>query len=269
MKLTEYEGFAAKLAHEAKVEDGIHGYFLTHRDRLWQTASHFDVWSLKGKRILEIGPFFSYTPFALQDQGNEVSVMEGDDPVVYPLKPLYSDRRIDFAMCDLFQSFGSPSTKDHRLPFPDDQFDFISCWETMEHFNFNPVGFVRDLRRILKPGGEAWITVPNAAKLEKRVRLCAGKSIFTSVASYQQYYGYAGGVSLAFHWREYTLAELSDLFKSQGFEVVSARHLLSFQNYPEITMARRSWRFMARSAFFLLASLGSLCAIKAKKPAVC
>jgi SAM-dependent methyltransferase len=223
---------------------------------------------LRDKRILEIGPFFSYTPFALQDQGNKVSVLEGDDPAVYPLEPLYHDRRIDFATCDLFRSFGSPSMKDHRLPFPDDQFDVIYCWETMEHFNFNPVGFVRDLRRILKPGGEACITVPNVAKLEKRIRLFVGGSIATPVADYRHFYDYSGGVFLGFHWREYTLEELVDLFKSQEFQVVSARHLLTFQHYPDTSMARRLWRLMLRSSFFLLPSLGSLCAIRAKKSTV-
>jgi SAM-dependent methyltransferase len=266
MNLTEYANFAAKLAQEAKVENGLHGYFLLQRDRLWQTASHFNVWGLRGRRVLEIGPFFSYTPFALRNQGNEVSVLEGDDPAVYPLKPLYSDRGIDFALCNLCQSFGSPSIKDHRLPFPDDQFDVISCWETMEHFNFNPVGFVRDLRRILKPGGEAWITVPNIAKLEKRVKLFAGKSITEPVAFYQKYYGYAGGCFFGFHWREYTLAELVDLFKTQGFSIVSARHLLTFQNYPSMSVARRLLRLAGRAAFFLVPSVGTICAIQVRKP---
>jgi SAM-dependent methyltransferase len=265
MNLTEYVSFADKLAHEAKVENGLHSYFLTHRDRLWQTATHFDIWSLRGKRVLEIGPFFSYTPFALQDQGNQVSVLEGDDPAVNPLKPLYRDRRIDFATCDLFRIFGSPSSADHRLPFPDDQFDVIYCWETMEHFNFNPVGFVRDLRRILKSGGEVCITVPNVAKMEKRVRLFLGGAIATPIADYRHYYDYAGGVFLGFHWREYTLPELVDLFEAEEFQVVSAGHLSALQNYPKLTMARRLWRFLFRSAFILLPSLGSQCALRAKK----
>lgn len=72
MTLSGYKSFADDLAHKAKVEDGLHAYFLQHRNRLWQTASHFDIWSLRGKKILEIGPFFSYTPFALKNQGNEV-----------------------------------------------------------------------------------------------------------------------------------------------------------------------------------------------------
>ncbi len=102
MTLPEYKIFADELAKRAGVENGLHGYFLQHRSRLWQTASHFDLWKVEGKRILEIGPFFSYTPFVLKKQGNEVHVIEGEDPAVYPLKPLYQAHGIEFKLCDLF-----------------------------------------------------------------------------------------------------------------------------------------------------------------------
>ena len=145
MTLLEYKSFADELAQRAGVENGLHQYFLLHRDRLWQTASHFNLWKLRGRKILEIGPFFSYTPFALRKQGNEVYVLEGDDPAVYPLRPLYEAQGIEFTTCNLFENFGSPPTGKHRLPYAADQFDLVSCWETMEHFNFNPIGFIRDL----------------------------------------------------------------------------------------------------------------------------
>jgi SAM-dependent methyltransferase len=265
MELTEYMAFAGGLAREAKVEDGLHQYFLQHRERLWKTASHFDIWNLRGKKILEIGPFFSYTPFVLREQGNEVSVMEGEDPAVYPLKPLYEKRGIEFKLCDLFQSFGSASVKEHRLPFGDNTFDAVCCWETMEHFNFNPVGFVRDVQRVLKPGGEAYITAPNVARLENRVRLLLGKEIATSVGTYEQNYNYAGGNFLGFHWREYVLAELRRLYESQGFSIVSARNLLTFQNYPTLSASKKLRRLIGRMFFTFLPSGGSLCAIVARK----
>ncbi|MFM2294888.1 MAG: hypothetical protein RLZZ350_1301, partial [Verrucomicrobiota bacterium] len=177
MTQSEYEIFAERLAGEAKVVGGVHGYFLSHRSRLWQTATHFDLWRQQGKQILEIGPFYSYTPFALREQGNEVCVFEGEDPIVYPLKSLYAARGINFVIGDFAQSFGAASSAQHRLPFADAQFDLLSCWETMEHFNFNPVGFVRELHRVLKPGGQAFITVPNVASLETRLKLLCGQGI--------------------------------------------------------------------------------------------
>jgi SAM-dependent methyltransferase len=266
MTLEEYKMFADDLAQKAGVEGGLHGYFLGHRNRLWKTASHFDLWSLRNRKILEIGPFFSYTPFLLKKQGNEVHVMEGEDPAVYPLKPLYQEQGISFSTCDLFESFGSSQKEKHTLPFGENQFDLISCWENMEHFNFNPVGFIRDLHRVLKPGGEAFITVPNMAKLENRIKLFAGKSIGTPVESYNQFYNYANGRFLGFHWREYVMSELTYLFGTQNFSIVSAKHLLTFHNHQSLSASVKIRRMLFKPVFSLVPSTGNLCAIIARKP---
>lgn len=266
MNLEEYKRFAAGLAQEAGVEGGLHRYYLEHRDRLWKTASHFNLWNLRDKKILEIGPFFSYTPFILKKQGNEVSVLEGEDPVVYPLKPLYESRGINFSTCDLFESFGSPQKEKQALPFGENQFDIVSCWENMEHFNFNPVGFIRDLHRVLKPGGEAFITVPNMAKLENRFKLFAGKSIGTPVETYNQFYNYANGRFLGFHWREYVLSELTYLFGTQNFSIVSAGHLLTFHHHWSPSALVKIRRMLFKPVFALAHSTGNLCAIIARKP---
>jgi SAM-dependent methyltransferase len=267
MTPTEYFERATSLGREAQVLDGVHGYFRMHRQRLWQTASRFDLWNVRGKQLLELGPFYSYTPFLIQEQGNTVTVIEGTDPVVEPLKPLYKKRGIEFIICELSQSFGSASPKDHRLPLKDGQFDVISCWETMEHFNFNPVGFVREVNRVLKPGGVAYITAPNAAALENRVKLLMGKSTRTPIADYVERYAYEGGVFLGFHWREYCLYELVQLFESQGFQVESARHLMTFQTHDEVSVPRRFKRTLGAVAARIVPGFGNLCTIVARKGA--
>ena len=268
MTASEYKAFADELAVAAKVDKGLHGYFLQHRDRLWQTASHFEIWKLRGQAVLEIGPFFSYTPFVLRQQGNDVQVIEGDDPAVYPLRELYQARGIGFTLCDLFESFGAPAARQTPLPFPDHRFDVISCWETMEHFNFNTVGFVRDLHRLLKPGGKAYITVPNVAELENRLKLLAGQSTYMPVESFNVYHNYNPHRQfMGFHWREYVLAEIVELFRTQGFTVTSAGHLQSFQSHGQLTNARKIKRGIVRLATTMFPSTGNVCAIVAQKPA--
>jgi SAM-dependent methyltransferase len=267
MTLTEYRQFADNLAKQAQVVGGIHGYYLLHHTRLWQTASHFNLWDLHGKTILEIGPFYSYTPFLLEAQCNEVCVLEGDDPVVYPLRPLYAEKKIPFTACDLVDTFGSPTADKHRLPYGENQFDLVCSWETLEHFNFNPVGFVRDLYRVLKPGGLAFVTVPNVARLENRVRLLFGKGIGERIGGYNQFYNYAGGNFLGFHWREYAMAELVQLFGSQNFSIISADHLLTFQNHPHLAASRKIKRLALKAACAVVPSCGTLCAVVVRKPA--
>lgn len=46
-----------------------------------------------------------------------------------------------------------------RLTMEDDTYDLVFCSQTMEHVS-EPVKALREIRRVLKPGGEAWLSAP-------------------------------------------------------------------------------------------------------------
>jgi len=46
-----------------------------------------------------------------------------------------------------------------KLPFPDGMFNAVTCTETLEHLD-NTVEIVRELKRVLRPGGTLLISVP-------------------------------------------------------------------------------------------------------------
>ncbi len=265
MKKADYFALAEGWAKQAGVEQGLHSNFLMHKDRLWTTLSHFQLWTTSGKTILEIGAFFGYTPFLLHQNGNTVTVLEGDDPAVYPLKPLYANRGIKLVFADFGTTFGTPDLAKHRLPFPDNHFDLITCWETMEHFNFNPVGFVKELHRILKPGGIVTLTGPNRATLDHRVKMTLGRPIGEPVAGYFSFYNTYGGQFMGWHWREYTLAEFVELFATAHFHVDSAGYLTVFQNRERSGFSRKLKRLFNRTVCTLLPSCGTNCALTARK----
>lgn len=261
MNKSDYIELATSLAREAGVEDGVHGYFRLHQDRLWQTVEHLQLLNLRGARVLEVGPFYSYTPFVFKLGGCDVSVIEGEEPVVAPLKPVYARHGIHTVFGNLFDWFGGTANCTGRLPFEDGQFDAVVCFETMEHFPFNPVPFVRDLHRVLRPGGRVFITVPNQAKLDKRLALLGGRSVLPPVPAYYQF---AGQPFYGFHWREYTLAELVELF-SPVFTVESARYLQTFETRPDADWRRKLKRALARNATRCVPGFSSLCTLVARK----
>ncbi len=201
------------------------------------------------ENVLEIGPFYGCTPFLLRPSSSSYTVLEGDDPVVRALEPLYREQAITLHYVDFFEMFGPTHSATHKLSLPDAHFDTILCWETMEHFNFNPVVFVRELHRVLKPGGRVCITVPNKASFQNVAGLLFGRGEKALIDYYYSFENYVSGGKKAFygfHWREYTAPELSCLFSRAGFQIRTCGSFNAFQNRGRIGVGRRMLRTLLK-----------------------
>ena len=61
------------------------------------------------------------------------------------------------------------------LPFEDAGFDAVVAGELLEHLQF-PDALVAEIRRVLRPGGVAVGSVPNAFRVQSRLRFLFGRS---------------------------------------------------------------------------------------------
>ena len=68
------------------------------------------------------------------------------------------------------------------LPFPDGSFDRALCLDVLEHLSFeDQPRALQELFRILRPGGELFVSVPNLAHLQSRIQfLLRGRLIRTA-----------------------------------------------------------------------------------------
>jgi len=99
-----------------------------------------------------------------------------------------------------------------RLPFDSDTFDLVTALDVIEHID-DDLGVLREVKRVLKPGGRLLVTVP----------------------AYMFLWGRQDDINL--HKRRYVAAELRKRLKSAGFDVVRLTYLNALL-FPAIAAIR-------------------------------
>ena len=134
-------------------------YAAWREKRIWQEryqAERLDTitqfgGSILGRRLLEISCGMGGTLVALAQAGADAVATEfnrdycaiaqrrGERYHLYP---------------PIFNAVGE------AIPFADDAFDLVICWDIVEHVQ-NPAQMLRELRRIVQPGGRVLLTIIN------------------------------------------------------------------------------------------------------------
>lgn len=96
------------------------------------------------------------------------------------------------------------------FPFATSSFDVVLFCEIIEHLQMDPARVLREIRRVLAPGGHLILTTPNVARLENVARLLSGANIYDP---------YSGHGPYGRHNREYNKHELNLLLGATGFKI--------------------------------------------------
>jgi methionine biosynthesis protein MetW len=94
------------------------------------------------------------------------------------------------------------------LPFLDEYFDTVILLAVLEHV-FDPYAVIREIHRVLRPGGMLIIDVPNVASFTNRIRILSGRLPVTSTDP-----GWDGG-----HLHYFTKYALDQFLLSEGFQI--------------------------------------------------
>lgn len=110
------------------------------------------------------------------------------------------------------------------IPYPDDFFDTVASLEVIEHV-FDPLFFLKEIYRVLKPGGVLIISTPNIRKIQRIFSIIMGHFPRTSYDPV----GFDGG-----HLHYFTSKDLSQLILECGFKPIIVRGICG---------DRRTWKY--------------------------
>jgi SAM-dependent methyltransferase len=150
--------------------------------------------------------------------------MRARHPVAYAAHKRTSHQgpQIGFEVCNI---------EVEPLPFPGGSFDAVVCCQVLEHFTHSHLPAVREMHRVLVPGGLIEVDVPSVASFRNRSRLLRGRNI---TYDYAEHYLHAQPVihrGLSFyplrHNREFARGELQLLLAEASFRDIDVRFLKS------------------------------------------
>jgi ubiquinone/menaquinone biosynthesis C-methylase UbiE len=175
----------------------------------------------ESRRVLDVGAGHGVLSALLRELGHECHAVDhADQEAAHPAA--FATRGIAFRRCNV---------EVEPLPYPDAHFDAVVCCQVLEHFTHSHLPAVREMHRVLRPGGLLEVDVPNVASLRNRSRLVRGKNI---TYDYREHYLHEEPVlyqGRSFyprrHNREFTREELRILLAEAGFTEIEVHFLKS------------------------------------------
>ena len=188
-----------KLYQTYREIEGTHWWFVGRRQLIFNLLESLD----KDIRILDLGCNTGFLVNLLQQKGYEVYGCDS------------SEAAIAFGRQQGIRNL--QVVEGNRLPFGDKEFDMILCLDVLEHLADDRQG-LQEIKRVLKPGGLAIITVP----------------------AFNFLWGLQDKVSR--HFRRYRASQIKKLAIQSGFNVKKLSYF-NFFLFAPIALMRLAQKF--------------------------
>lgn len=196
-----------RLAERVKPDPAWTAFLTTHPKAIERRAlQHWyaERFVPKGARVLDVGCLPPINLLAMRESGIDA---EGVDLNPQRFSQANSREGLTVKKCNI---------ETERLPYDDGGFDAVVFTEVLEHLRIDIPFTLREMHRVLKPGGRLLLSTPNGLALNRLVHIVLQRRIGVpiSVAFRElETHGQMG------HMREYTRREICDFLPTVGFKV--------------------------------------------------
>lgn len=176
----------------------VHGAEYQHQNAIYHKIRYLELLRRTWKgRVLDVGndkPFLSFFLRLLNPQATFATISNEIPETPFSLAEVDIERE--------------------HFPYPDGSFDQVILTEVIEHLWRNPSHCVFEINRVLKPGGEVFVTTPNP---------CDRHSLTCVLwqANPNQRSGYYAALESG-HLHLWTVEQLIQLFDQHGFMIKTA-----------------------------------------------
>lgn len=117
------------------------------------------------------------------------------------------------------------------LDFPENSFDVITTFDSMEHWHHSPRRLFHRLKKALAPDGVFIIGVPNCNNLRKRVATLLGRGQWSAIQNWYEPEIFRG------HVREPSISDLRYICQDLDLSIlaITGRNWLGHISYPRLT----------------------------------
>jgi SAM-dependent methyltransferase len=169
----------------------------------------------RGRRLLDVGSFPGHLSVLAQRRGWDVTGLNHDVEFAHSWAVFLErcrERKIDVLTANVEREL---------FPAPTASFDAVLFCELFEHLYTNPFHTLREIFRVLKPGGLLVLTTPNLRRAETLSRYLHGWGSQTPVS--RPFFELLPSILYHRHNREYTAAELDYYLARQGKDLYDFR----------------------------------------------
>lgn len=206
---------------DARLREWFDSYAARHTPRLALDLDMVHRLAQPEQRIVEYGATPLLLTAALRDCGYRVTAL---DLAPERFSRTIAELGLDVLRCDI---------ETQAPPLPDASADLVLFNELFEHLRINPIFTLKEVHRVLRPGGVLLLSTPNLRSLNGIRNFLFRNLSYSSSRGVFRQYARLDEVGHMGHVREYTTREVREFLQEIGFSVESVIFRGTFRRFSE------------------------------------